>query len=276
MKWQEMVKRRNAGIIATVVVLVLIAALPFLMGTSTYPLAIVEGNSMYPSLHFGDLVLFRGIPPQSIANGSIIVFVQGDTGIGALDSLLRPIVIHRVVGIQAGSDGMLAFDTQGDNNLLPDPTVVQGDHVLGVPSLVIPFAGYVLLFVKSPQGLVAIVAFVTLFYLTSYESKARESRRKEELLGALAKRALAGEVPPELFRRVELAVTYAGSFDGEKMRDGELTAVAAWVRGGGLERGWKLSNVTHECGSPAVAIEGSQGIVATFCPKCDSASSSKG
>jgi signal peptidase len=270
LKRMELLKRRNVGVIVTVALLVLLALLPFVMGTSTYPFAIVEGNSMYPALRTGDLVLFRGASPQGIANGSIIVFVQGDTGIGALDSLLRPVVIHRVVGVQAGSDGMMAFDTKGDNNLIADASVVQGDHVLGVPAQVIPYAGYVLLFVRSPQGLVAIVAFITLFYLASYETRAREERRKEEFLGAVAQRVLAGEIPEELFRKVELTVRYAGSLDGEELKDDRLRAIASWIRGGGLEHEWKVSGAKcTKCGSAAVAIEDSTGEVATLCPRCD-------
>ncbi len=243
MKRQDFLKKRNVEIIVTVAVLVFLAVLPVVMGTSTYPFAIVEGTSMYPTLQNGDLVLFRGAP-HSIANGSIIVFVQSGTGIGALDSLLKPVVIHRIVGVQAGSDGQLSYQTKGDNNLLNDPNAVQADQVLGVPALVIPWAGYVLLFVRSPQGLVAIVAFITLFYLASYETRAKEEKRREELLGALAQRVLVGELPEELFRKVELAVRYAGSLGGEELKDERLKAVADWVHGGGLEQGWKLSSVT--------------------------------
>jgi signal peptidase I len=56
-------------------------ALPFYTHTSTYPIAIVQGNSMYPTLQNGDLVIFRSQAHPIVANSSIIVFVEGATGV---------------------------------------------------------------------------------------------------------------------------------------------------------------------------------------------------
>jgi hypothetical protein len=93
-----------------------------------------------------------------------------------LDSLLKPIVIHRVVGALVQGDGTICYTTKGDNNALDDPSVVMADHVLGTPLFVIPKVGLLLLFMISPQGLVATIGTITLLYLGNYEWKLNEER----------------------------------------------------------------------------------------------------
>src|ERR1039458_8276878 len=97
---------RKITIPITVAIIALLAGLPFLMGTQSYPIAIINGNSMYPTLQNGDMVIFHSIPRHNVPNGTIIVFVQADTGSAALDSIIRPVVIPRVIGSVVQADGM--------------------------------------------------------------------------------------------------------------------------------------------------------------------------
>jgi len=55
--------------------------LPLYARTGTYPIAIVDGNSMYPKLQNGDLAYYIATNTANIPNGTVIVFVQGDTAI---------------------------------------------------------------------------------------------------------------------------------------------------------------------------------------------------
>lgn len=167
------------GVGLALAAVVVLAFLPFYMGTKTYPLAIVNGNSMYPTLQNGDIVLFRAPNQQMIANGTIIVFVQSDTGIAMLDSLTKPVVIHRIIGSFVQADGTVYYNTKGDNNNVNDPSAVAADHVIGIPFITIPKVGFLFLFISSSQGLVAIIGFITIFYLGSYEEKLKKLKEKE-------------------------------------------------------------------------------------------------
>ncbi|MDA4118733.1 MAG: signal peptidase I, partial [Thaumarchaeota archaeon] len=180
------VNRRTIKIGIALAVFSTIALLPILSGTKSYPVAIVQGNSMYPNLQNGDIVTFRAAPNTAIPNGTIIIFVESDTGISLLDSLTKPVVIHRIVGTTVQGDGTVLYRTKGDNNQFPDAGLVQSDHILGTPTGVIPKAGAALLFLGSPQGLVAAIGFVTLFYLGNIEAKESDDKRREEFLGAVA------------------------------------------------------------------------------------------
>ena len=131
------------------------------------PLVSVQGTSMYPNMHDGDLILIQGIDRSKIVTydagkqdgymtfggyGDVIVYQPWG------QKNMTP-VIHRALyyvnasqpmwqgGIAAPNEG---FITQGDNNFLFDQssgvcpnTPVKSDWILGVAKLRIPFLGYV-------------------------------------------------------------------------------------------------------------------------------------
>ena len=222
--------------------LVIFAILPFVAGTKTYPVAIVDGNSMYPNLHNGDLVFFAA-PPSTIKNGTIVVFVQGGTGVGALDSLLKPIVIHRVIGTGQEPDGTTYYETKGDNNIAPDPFVTDSGDVMGVPTLVIPYAGLPIQFVKTPFGMVAISAVATLFFLSGIESKMEQSNEKKRLVALFARHSLNGEISAKQFERLQLAIEYYDDISPDSLVDPTMISTIDWLKGGGLSSGWKEEKI---------------------------------
>ena len=71
--------------------------------------AVVEGVSMEPLFHTGDLVVLVKKSPEEIEVGDIVVYKSGGK-----------YVIHRVVYKYVGPSGDVCFVTKGDNNLLPD------------------------------------------------------------------------------------------------------------------------------------------------------------
>ena len=64
-------------ILILVVVASIVIFLPLYARTGTYPLAIINGNSMYPHLQNGDLVYYSATNVENIPNGTVIVFVSG-------------------------------------------------------------------------------------------------------------------------------------------------------------------------------------------------------
>src|SRR5438093_12651911 len=89
--FQLKISKRVLIVIAIMVPVVVLSSLPLIAKTSTYPVAVVS-RSMVPALHNGDLVFYTA-PHGPVKNGTIIVFIQVETGVAVLDSLLKPIVI---------------------------------------------------------------------------------------------------------------------------------------------------------------------------------------
>lgn len=247
--------------------LVLALALPFIAGTSTYPIAVVDGNSMYPTLQNGDLVFFTA-PSGPIQNGTIIVFVQQRSGIPALDTLLQQVLIHRVISVGHEPSGETYYQTKGDNNQAPDPFVTDTSNVLGVPALVIPFAGYPFMFAKSSYGLVAFTAIVSLWFFTGIDSKLEEDEGRKRLVAVFARHTLNGDITAAQFERLKLAVEYYDEIPIELLRDPTVVSTVDWLRGGGLEKDWKEEpQRCPQCGSPSFSIAaGDKALL--VCPNC--------
>jgi signal peptidase I len=258
------------GLVAAVVV-----GLPLYTHTSNYPLAIVQGNSMYPTFQNGDLEIFAKAPQGMIANGTIIVFVQSETGVTALDSLIRPVVIHRVVGTVVQANGEVYYRTKGDNNQYVDPQLVEASHVLGVPIRSIPQGGILILFFESPEGLVALIGMISLYYLGKYEVRLKDDETRDTFLGELTKLVLQGELSEDVFKRLEPVVKYGKRIQLDGLSDDLIVSLLAWMKKGGLEKGWKVTNVDCPvCSSRATSFVSSKEASLTVCQNCASAQES--
>jgi signal peptidase I len=163
--------------VTLVAVAAALAGPPILLHTAVYPVAIVRGNSMFPVLQNGELVVFRGVgDPYNIGNGTIIVFVEGDAPVNSLNYLVRPVVIHEVIGRVVNQYGRVYYQTKGVNNPYPDPGLTPASNVVGTPVLEVPYAGFILLFFSSPEGLVALIGFLTIYYVES-DKKIRDKEK---------------------------------------------------------------------------------------------------
>ncbi len=254
-------------LVIAVALIAIFAVLPVVAGTKTYPVAIVDGNSMYPILHSGDLVFFT-YPTSSIKNGTIIVFVQGGTGVNALDSLLKPVVIHRVIAIGTEPDGMPYYQTKGDNNIAPDPFVTDQSNVLGVPLLVIPYAGMPIQFLQTPFGMVTVSALATLYFLSGIDTKMEESDEKKRLVASFARHSLNGEISAKQFERLKLAVEYFDDISPDLLTDPTMLSTIDWLKRGGLSEKWKEELVPcPDCNAKSFCIvSGDKSLL--ICPNC--------
>jgi len=247
--------------------LTLAVGLPFLAGTSTYPIAVVDGNSMYPNLRNGDLIFFTG-HSAPIINGSVIVFVQQRSGVPTLDALLQPVVIHRVIDVGQEPDGVTYYQTKGDNNQAPDPFVTDAPDVLGVPSVVIPFAGFPIMFAKSAYGMVSITAIVSLWFFAGIDTRLERDEEKRRLVAVFARHSLNGDISLAQFERLKLAVEYYDEMPIDHLKDPIILSTVDWLKGRGLEKDWS-EEPRHcpQCGSPSFSI--TAGDKALFvCPNC--------
>jgi len=115
-----------------------------------YPLLIVKGGSMEPTLHDGDLVLIQGVSVEEVQVGDIVAFFKPGGH--------SEIIIHRVID-KVEVDGQVLLETKGDNNSFPDKDLVGPEDLLGRMIYRLPGVGNAIRFLKSPVG-IAIIAVV--------------------------------------------------------------------------------------------------------------------
>jgi len=259
---------RTLKILIPVIFVVCLISLPFALGTRVYPVTVVSGDSMVPSLYNGDIVVFTGRANHPIANGTVIVFVQSSTNLNGLEILMRPVVIHRVVGTLTQADGTVYYKTKGDNNQFPDPILVREGNVLGVPVLIIPRIGILFLFFSSPQGLIALIALITLFYLGRFDIRRKEVETKHEFLASLSSYVLMDDISYELFQYVSIITEYGKKLTHPK--NSVLDSFFKWLGNGNLEKGYTIEEMScPRCGSKAVIVRGKvSGDETILCSAC--------
>ncbi|MCE4609476.1 MAG: signal peptidase I [Desulfurococcales archaeon] len=106
--------------LSTIAVIVLFIIAAYMLLGGVLRLAIVEGISMEPLLHTGDVVLIKKEAPDQINVGDIVVYSSG-----------TKYIIHRVIEIRQ-IDGKYCYVVKGDNNPMPDPGFPEC-HGLGIP-----------------------------------------------------------------------------------------------------------------------------------------------
>ncbi|OCA90840.1 signal peptidase I [Bacillus sp. FJAT-27225] len=113
---------------------------PNLLG---YQLKKVMSGSMEPTFSTGSLILVKKIENRSsLENGDIVSFIDNNS-----------LTTHRILKV-TNENGLLAFQTKGDNNAHPDmKPVYAGNVVAKYTGVTIPFLGYVLDFLGSNKGI---------------------------------------------------------------------------------------------------------------------------
>jgi signal peptidase len=137
------------------------------------PIMVVPSTSMVPTLNVGDIVIVKGVDPDTITVGTIIIFRSPS---GSID------IIHRVIGIvKEGST--LYFQTKGDHNSAADPWSpgVPEDNVKGVLVTKIPYVGYVTLALQGPMGIILICFLVFLMIVFEYYDSKKSSKSRSQL-----------------------------------------------------------------------------------------------
>ena len=137
--------------ISNVLVGIIIALALFLAASKlpipgNYKILTVLSGSMEPAVKTGAVVVVKPAPEYKI--GDIITFTNtGDA---------RMPVTHRIVAID-NSNGEQSFITKGDANEEADSRKVALNDIIGKLLFSIPFLGYVLEFLKQPQGFLLVI-----------------------------------------------------------------------------------------------------------------------
>lgn len=241
---------------------------PLMLGTRTYPVIIVDGTSMNPTFLNGDVLVYRGVAPATITNGTIIAFMPSQTGVPALDYLVMPIVVHRVIGEVVQPDGIVYYRTKGDNNQFDDPALVRSDQVLGTPVTDVPLIGLFVLFLKSPQGLIFIIGAAVFFYMAKNDFERRREKNKKELLAIMARMSLNGEMSLKQFEELKLAIEFGEQLPAQWLKNPVHASLAEWMKSGGLTDNWKEEPAKcPQCLQAATMIRGTKDYF-LLCPRC--------
>jgi signal peptidase I len=104
---------------------------------------IVQSGSMGRAAPTGSLVLVRGMAPDDVEVGSVILMQPAEPA-------AHPPVLHRVVERHVDPDGRVVVRTKGDENPATDPTPFVVDGTTMSPILVIPRMGYALGALHTP------------------------------------------------------------------------------------------------------------------------------
>jgi signal peptidase len=131
---------------------------------------VVSSESMVPTLNVGDIILVRGVDPQTVTVGTIIIFHS------PYDYSMP--IVHRVAAID--SQGSLTFfETKGDHNQVRDGWKVPAENLMGVYVSKIPYVGLLSLELRGPLGVAVIILLIALIIAVEYqESKPSRTRRR--------------------------------------------------------------------------------------------------
>ena len=157
-------------VIDAVMVLLTLAVVIYLwpasLGGRTH-FVVVQGHSMEPTFHLGDVVIARTNDDPKV--GDIIVYhiPKGTPGTGML-------IIHRVKSVWP--DGTL--QTQGDNRKEPDPFHITAGDVMGTPVRAIPHLGRLIGLSTSPLIVAIAAGLLTIFVLWPDEREHKVARRQ--------------------------------------------------------------------------------------------------
>jgi signal peptidase I len=131
-------------IFMTIILIVMwIAFAPTQVGGQAY-YVIVNGISMLPNFHGGDLAILKVASTYKV-----------DDVIAYYDPQIRARIIHRIIGIQQGQ-----YVIKGDNNSWIDSLHPTKDEILGKLWIHIPKLGRVVLWLRSPINMTLIVGIL--------------------------------------------------------------------------------------------------------------------
>lgn len=129
-------------------------------GRTSY--VIVQGNSMEPDFHLGDLAIIRTASSYKI--NDIVTY---------WDEIIQAHVIHRIIAIEQDR-----FILQGDNNGWIDTTQPSSDDILGKLWIHIPHAGKFMDWMKEPINFALTITLFGGIVMTTLFLKPRNAQKK--------------------------------------------------------------------------------------------------
>lgn len=206
------IEKLNKGLIALLLLGMSFLGLMLFLNTSS-PFLVVQGTSMEPTLHAGDLLLSKNVAPTDIKVGDIIAF---DIPSDIQQRLKMPSkATHRVIGIE-GQDGQMVFVTQGDNSDV-DPFKVPSTSVRGVVAKNMGPLGWpillltnktILVFLGIPIMTFVLIVLATLWMTPSEKAQAPAPKRASSRAAKAADDMLPAQIGIPLDRLTSAVSSY--------------------------------------------------------------------
>ncbi|MDD4565909.1 MAG: signal peptidase I [Eubacteriales bacterium] len=145
---------------------------------------IVLSGSMEPVFYSGDLAFVKETPADSLKEGDIVAFREGNS-----------VITHRIMAITAEEDER-QYITKGDNNNTEDRIIVTDEKIEGLYLSKISGLGNTAMFMQTPLGMVIFIALPLIFFILydifrrrHYEKRERERTKElEEKLAEMQQR----------------------------------------------------------------------------------------
>ena len=135
--------------IVAVALLLIVSTLPI---TGNLKVLTVLSGSMEPAIHTGSVVIVK--PTSNYGVGDVITF-------GPNTKTQIP-TTHRIAETRT-QDGQMIYKTRGDANNGEDTKEVLAKDIIGKVYLSVPYAGYVVEFVRQPIGLILVIVLPAIF-----------------------------------------------------------------------------------------------------------------
>lgn len=121
------------------------------------PFGVIQGDSMLPLFQKGDILVIQGVKPENVRVDEVIAFAPPS----GYESQYPPLIFHRVINKMYAPDGKVLFQTKGDNSPSLEPFLVPAKNIYGVQRGLIPYIGWIFIFLRNPIGLaIILVIFV--------------------------------------------------------------------------------------------------------------------
>jgi signal peptidase len=157
--------RRTLGALwlASLVAVVLLALVTHLGPAFGFEVFAIRGGSMQPAIPLGAAVITARTSPEAIRVNDVVT-IRADNGV---------VYTHRIIEVDA-SEPDIWLHTKGDANVTPDGTPVPVRSVVGVVEMTIPLAGYLIVMLATPAGVLSFLAFSGALLLAIWELEAAE------------------------------------------------------------------------------------------------------
>jgi signal peptidase len=126
-------------------------------------------DSMLPTFGSGSILIVKDVRQNEIKNGDIITFYPVEDN--------STVLTHRIIGL-AEEDGEIKYQTQGDNNNVPERHPVDYGKIIGKVVFYADGWGNYLLMIRTPIGITVIIGATVLFLALSYIADASKKKKK--------------------------------------------------------------------------------------------------
>lgn len=148
--WSLLNKIAYAALVFMVIFLALVTFISALNIKGGLRIFSIQSGSMAPGMPAGSVVVIKGA--QDYQAGDIITYVREETP----QEKSAITMTHRITEIKEADEGTF-YVTKGDFNSTSDGEPINKDRVLGKVFWAMPYLGYLISFVQSPVGFLALI-----------------------------------------------------------------------------------------------------------------------